>query len=141
MATLPAITPKDDAVPGERILAADFNGHADAINAVNEAFHERLPDGYRSLSGAAALLVTDNLVDGDTTGGSFALTLPLAADVPAAWRVTVDKIVAANTLTVQRAGADTINGTTSKAWTTQWQAVTFISNGVSAWRAVQHTAI
>lgn len=64
-------------------------------------------------------------------------TLPAANAVNAGQALIIsDKFGAingANTLTVQRAGADTINGGTSFAMTSQFQQVMLVSDGVSVW--------
>ena len=64
-------------------------------------------------------------------------TLPAANAVNAGQTLTIsDKagaINGANTLTIQRAGADTINGSTSFAMASQYQQVTLVSDGVSIW--------
>lgn len=64
-------------------------------------------------------------------------TLPAANAVNAGQQLVIaDKFGAingANTLTVQRAGADTINGATSFAMTAQYSNVELVSDGVSAW--------
>lgn len=64
-------------------------------------------------------------------------TLPAANGVNAGQTLTIsDKagaINGANTITVQRAGADTINGSTSFAMTSQYSNVTLVSDGTSVW--------
>lgn len=75
----------------------------------------------RLLSAAATLTAGDDVVLVTTSGGSVTLTLPLASKHQGHTFV-VKKMSAANTLTVQRSGSDTIDGATTLAWTTQYAA-------------------
>ena len=70
----------------------------------------------------------------DTTSGSVVVTLPLAKDAKGEYFV-FKKIVAANTMTIDGAGAETIDGAITQAFTTQWSVVTIASNG-TAWYVV-----
>lgn len=70
----------------------------------------------------------------DTTGGNVTLTLPRAQTVPG-FRVEVKKTTAANTLTLDGDGSETIDGAGTLAWTTQWQSYSLIADG-SAWYVV-----
>lgn len=71
----------------------------------------------------------------DPTGGSFAVTLPLAASVPPGAIVRITQR-GPNACTIQRAGADTIyNGlgaVTSVVFGDGWFR-TWISDGVTSW--------
>ncbi len=64
-------------------------------------------------------------------------TLPAANSVPAGWEVTltdeVGAISATNSLTIQRGGSDTINGTTKVVMRETYSSVTMVSDGVSKW--------
>ncbi len=71
----------------------------------------------------------DDIVHGDTTSGSFTVTLPAAA-VSEGRVFTVVKIVSANTLTIQGSGAELINGSNTLAMTTQYTSKTVHCNGV-----------
>jgi hypothetical protein len=64
----------------------------------------------------------------DTTSGSVVVTLPLAKDANGEYFV-FKKVVAANTMTIDGAGSETIDGATTQAFTTQWSVVTIASNG------------
>jgi hypothetical protein len=87
-------------------------------------------------TGTYTMTASDRLVYGDTTGGGFTLTLPAASAVAADTIVSVEKIASANTLTIQRAGGDTVNGGTSVALTANRGRFDLVSNGVNAWRSV-----
>lgn len=72
-----------------------------------------------------------------TSGSAYTITLPAANAVPAGTRVTVKRKGASNTITVQRAGTDTIygstTGATSAALDADGMALTFESDGTSLW--------
>lgn len=72
----------------------------------------------RSVSAATTLTEADDILLVSTSGGGVTVTLPLAASTPKV-RFAVKKISNdANTLTVARSGADTIDAAASFAWTT-----------------------
>jgi hypothetical protein len=91
------------------------------------------------------ILVTDR-----TVGTSAALTaartwtLPAANAVNAGQAITVADyfggVTGSNTLTIQRAGSDTINGATSVAINVAYGRYEFRSDGVSKWSAVAATS-
>jgi hypothetical protein len=73
---------------------------------------------------------TDNYVIGNTASGSFTFTLPAAANKD---MIRISKLSDSNTLTIQRAGSDTIEGETSIALADEDQSVCLISNGSNRW--------
>lgn len=77
--------------------------------------------------------ISDRLVYADTTSGNIVLTLPAANAVNANTVFSAVKTAAGNTLTVQRAGADTVNGGTNTTATALNARIDVISDGVSAW--------
>lgn len=76
--------------------------------------------GHRIVTAAATLTEADDVVLCNSTGGSFAVTLPLASSVPNQ-NYRIKKTVAANTVTITPSGSDTIDGAATLAVTTQWQ--------------------
>jgi hypothetical protein len=90
----------------------------------------------QTVSATAALSLTYplTLVLVDTGSGNVTLTLPAVAAVPG-FRVEVKKTTAANTLTVDGAGSETIDGAGTLAWSTQWQSYSLIATG-GAWYVV-----
>lgn len=76
---------------------------------------------------------SDRLVYANTAGGNITLTLPAANAVSANTVFSASKTAAANTLTVQRAGSDTVNGGTNTTATALNARIDLISDGVSAW--------
>lgn len=89
---------------------------------------------WRTVTAATTVLLTDFLVQADTTGGNVTVTLP-AADAAPGRVFHVKKLVAANTLTIAAAGSDLIDGAATVAVTTQWQTTTVLSVG-TAWRVL-----
>lgn len=79
------------------------------------------------------MTASDRLVYADTTSGNFTITLPAANAVQGNTVVAVEKIVGANTLTIQRAGADTVNGGTSVTLTANRSRFDLVSDGTNAW--------
>lgn len=87
-----------------------------------------------STSVTVALTRPYTLVLVDTGAASVTLTLPPAAGVTG-YRVDIKKQTAANTLTVDGHASETIDGTATRAWTTQYQSFSLVSTG-SAWSIV-----
>jgi hypothetical protein len=80
------------------------------------------------------LLSPFTLVKVDTSAGNVTLTLPPAAAVTG-YEVKVKKMTAANTLTLDGDGSETIDGAATLAWTVQYQSFTVVSDG-TAWSIV-----
>jgi hypothetical protein len=86
----------------------------------------------RRVTASEAVQPSDDIVLVDTTAGSVTLTLPAAATVRGQW-YEFKKLVAANTLTLDPANAETIDGAATLAWTTQYQCYTVYSDGTEWW--------
>lgn len=88
----------------------------------------------RSVTATGTVTVDDEAIFADATAGAIVLTLPAAS---AGFRpVRVMKTDSSgNTVTVQRAGSDTINGATTNVLSTQYAAKTYIPNGAAFWGA------
>lgn len=69
----------------------------------------------------------------DATTASFTLTLPAASASSGQmlWFKKIDSTV--NTITIQRAGTDTIDGATTYVLSTQYKYVEIVNNGSNAW--------
>ena len=87
---------------------------------------------HRTVTTASTFLDSDWLIKADTTAGSVVLTLPEAAKNTGREFVAL-KTIAANTLTVEGFGSETINDAANLAWTTRYAARTFYSDGVQYW--------
>ena len=75
----------------------------------------------------------------DCTGGAITITLPLALTRDGR-RITITKVDAsANAVTIAISGSDTINGAASITLPAQYNSVTLISNGSSAWERVGYS--
>lgn len=88
----------------------------------------------RSVSATDNVLESDAFLLVDTTSGSVTLTLPAAAYMRGRL-VCVKKLVAANTVTVDGSGSETIDGSATLAWTTAYQTYTLLCDG-STWHIV-----
>lgn len=88
----------------------------------------------RTVTAATTIVDSDDVVLVDTTGGSVTVTLPPAA-TNLGRRFTVKKLIAANTLTLDGNGSETIDGAATVALTTRYAARTVQSDG-TAWHIV-----
>lgn len=88
----------------------------------------------RTVTAATTIIDSDDVVLVDTTGGSITVTLPPAA-TNLGRRFTMKKMVAANTMTLDGNGAETIDGAATVAVTVQYAARTVQSDG-SGWLIV-----
>lgn len=77
----------------------------------------------------------DHLVYADTTGGNITLTLPALAGVTQNVVYSFQKTAAANTLTLDADGSETIDGAATLALTAQHARVDLVSNG-SQWLTI-----
>lgn len=76
------------------------------------------------------LVSTDNTILADATSGDITMTLPAAASHSG--RVyTVKKINASNNVIIDANSSETIDGTTTKTLSGQWDSLTFQSNGTN----------
>lgn len=79
----------------------------------------------------------DTHVFGATAGAAFTATLPLAAAVRPGKEIVFKKTDAsANDFTVSRAGADTLDGATTKVLGAQYDYMRVVSDGVSKWHII-----
>jgi len=114
----------------DRALRAVFLQYGGAIN--DDVI--TISDFVRSVSAAYTMYDTDRNLLVDATAAPVTITLPAASDAePHVFRVK--KIDAGgNAVTVQRAGADTIDGAASKALSAQYELIALISDRSSAWQ-------
>ena len=90
-----------------------------------------------TLTGATAITSSARLHKGDTSGAGFTTTLPAANSANANTVFSFWKIAAANTWTISRAGADTLDGGTTITLTADHERKDLISDGVSAWTTIK----
>jgi hypothetical protein len=97
----------------------------------DEGRHATLAVSASTLLGT---LTPFTLVQVDTSAGNVTLTLPPALAVRG-FEIKIKKMTAANTVTVDGDGAETIDGAATLAWTTQYQSFTLVSDG-TGWSIV-----
>lgn len=94
---------------------------------------------------AYSVLGTDRLVSYTTLTAARIITLPAASAYPIGARLTIadesGSCSATNALTINRAGSDTINGTTSTVVSTPYGSVSIESNGSNAWTILSNRAV
>ena len=90
---------------------------------------------YSSIS-SATTAVAQYHYSCDTSAAGFNLTLPAASGVTAGQEVRVKLVVAGNTLTIARSSTDLIDGQSSISLATQYQSLSFVSNGSDAWEII-----
>lgn len=86
----------------------------------------------QNISSAYTALITDDVINCDTSGGSFTVTLPAAATMTKQIRIKLTQS-SANTVTLQPNGAETIDGAASYLLTNPLlkTAVVVISDGTN----------
>jgi len=117
-------------VPTEWEDAAD---HLRMIVSALRQVQERarsIPVTCVSASATYSMVDTDGLIVMDTAGGNRTVFLLTAAGRETN-RVGVKKSTAANTLTIDAAGAETIDGAATVAITGQWSYREFMSDGTN----------
>lgn len=120
------------------LIGGDFSSNRVSVNMAVSSQHSTFDvDGSRAyttqeISSDDTLTEADYFTAVDTSGGDVTVNLP-AASVCGGRVYVVKKIAAGNTMTIDAAGADLIDGTGTKAYTNIYQSVTLISDGVSNW--------
>ena len=99
-----------------------------------DAFDWRLQSSTKTSN--YTVTTSDRLIYANTASGNITLTLPAASAPNANTVFSFVKTAAANTLIVQRAGSDTLNGGTSVSLTALNARLNVISNGISAWVSI-----
>lgn len=142
----PATTPGFEWFNGvqEELIGLILRGGITASNAdlaqVRKSLDRLFGGGLGSFSANTTLGVDDaGLVLVNAASGARTITLPAANALGGRpIRYQIEKTDStANTVTVQRAGADTIEGATSVVLSGQWASVTLVSDGVGAWVALR----
>lgn len=123
----------------------NFDAHEDRLNAASGSKNSIPWDGllaplklpYEEVTGALTLDATHVVVIGDTSGGAFTITLPLAAANPRVVYCIGEK--GALFVTIERSGADLLvdEGAPTGATTivlADGKMIALISDGVSKWR-------
>lgn len=138
------------------LMAAKGNDGAGAITSVNGTssgavtVDQASVDAQSTLAtprgdAAYVILATDRtvLLTATLTVGRI-WSLPAASAYKAGRRLVVRDAVggvsSTNTLTIQRAGTDTIDGATALVLDTPWEGAELVSNGVDAWSVITVSA-
>lgn len=81
---------------------------------------------------------SERYINADSTSGNITLTLPDASTVNANTPFVIVKTVAANTVTVDGSGAQTIDGSASVDLDDQYQRLDIVSDGVNKWTSITY---
>ena len=124
----------------EELIGLILRGGLTASDAdlaqVRKSLDRLFGGGLGSFSANTTLTVDDaGLVLVNASGGARTITLPAANALGGRpIRFQIEKTdSSANAVTIQRAGADTIEGGTSVVLSGQWASVTLVSDGVGSW--------
>jgi len=128
------------ALGNSKLLLTATRTHASATSTVSVAGDIVDIDGqirypYRTISVDDTILSTDSLIGADSSAAAIVLTLPLVSTVAAGIVITVKDTGGAavtNTITVQRAGSDKIDGGNSAIISANYGSVRLFCNG-TAW--------
>lgn len=124
-------TVPDGATAGQVRLTLKANGRVGIGNSYPDSKLEINGSFGRAVSEISAdgsVDSTHNVIKGNTSAGDVTITLPAASN--ATNRIyTFIKTAAANTLTIDGDGAETINGSATLAYTNQYSRLTIVSNG------------
>jgi hypothetical protein len=118
-------------------VTADYNRQAlfDIILAIQMELNSGA-DGYLFPISEATTTYTaslnDALIFADATAGSFTITLKPARECEQK-RITIKKVNAANTVTINPDGAETIDGAATHALAAQYSSVELVSRGGNWW--------
>lgn len=86
-----------------------------------------------ALTATYTVVPGDGLLLGDASGGAFAVTLPLAANVPGQQFMVKKTDSSGNAVTVTAHGSDTIDGSSTYSLPAQYDVVTIRSDGANWW--------
>ena len=116
------------------VIAPDVAGINTRLRRTVEVLDQSARYDVQTISATATLGLTypATLVLGDTTAGNITVTLPAARTVPG-FRVEIKKLVAANTLTVDGNGSETIDGSATLTITPQYTSRSIICDGSGWW--------
>jgi hypothetical protein len=94
---------------------------------------QALTVAIRKVPASGAVLSNDYIILSDATSDNIVLDLPLAGQNEGAI-VVVKKIDSSvNTVTIEPAASETIDGATNKVLSTQYQKITIVSDGTQWW--------
>jgi hypothetical protein len=108
----------------------------------NVGIGTRTPNSTLHINGSLSLPITtksanytvsasDYIILGNASSGSITFTLPTAVGIAGRIYEFVKIDSSSNTITIDGAGSETINGALTKVLSTQWQRCRIVSNGVN----------
>lgn len=122
-----AVVPAADnriSITDDGVVNADKSGNTIALSIVEDAFRLGVTEKTANYTAAT----TDTVILCDATAGAFTITLPTA--VGNTGKVfEIKKIDAANDVTVDGDGTETIDDGTTAVLTVQYEAITIVSDG------------
>lgn len=134
---MPSIGPGESYVIDQlkQVNADDYSGSYDDLAAIGVAIAE---DGtFRP--GASLYIGTDTIADNLNTvvafssGANYTLTLPVAATVGQGHELYIGFSGTAATVTIDGAGAETIDGSADTTISSEGEVLRIVSDGVSNW--------
>jgi hypothetical protein len=89
---------------------------------------------FNVITAAYTATQQDRYIYADATSAAYAVTIPLAASVPAGFAIGVKKKDSSgNAVTVTASGSDTFDGAATIALAAQHNSCLLVSDGVSVW--------
>ncbi|MBS1968997.1 MAG: hypothetical protein JSU04_01750 [Bdellovibrionales bacterium] len=85
----------------------------------------------RTVTSAATLISTDDVVEADASSGGFTITLPSASIVTGKEFVVKKSDSSTNQVTIVRAGSDTIDGSANRKLNIRYEVVRLVSDGTN----------
>lgn len=122
---------------GNAILRVDTSNSRVSIGATAAAptstlmINGSVSTPIASKTGAYTLVITDNTIKGDATGGAFSLTLPTAVGIDGREYVLKKVDSSINAVTVATTSSQTIDGSTTYSLLTQYKYVRVKSDGAN----------
>lgn len=112
---------------GGTAAAGDNNATIDGVT-----YTQGYRQGFAAKTTTYVTTVNDAFLTGDSTGAAFTITLIGAATIGAGGEQTFKRINGgANTVKIDGAGGETIDGAADYDLTAQWQSVTIVSDGTN----------
>lgn len=99
-----------------------------------ESVNAQAVSAVRAVTGSTTARPIDRAIKADATAGGVTVSLPSAAPNPVVYTI-IKSDASGNTVTVDPAGSETINGSATRVLSSQWDTVTLRSDGTN-WLAI-----
>lgn len=109
-------------------------------NGANWLVERPMRQVYKAVTGTYTSVSSDQVIDADATSGSFTITLETAASTGAGYMKTIKKTTAANVVTIDANGSQTIDGRLTIGLTAINSFVTIVSDGAN-WMIVNRSIV